>query len=202
MALLRSFLIWGAVATAALIPVWIAAGSEFLAYRDSVYIIAGFAGIVGMVLLLMQPLLVGGYLPGLRLGRGRQVHRWVGAMLLLSVVLHVVGLWLTSPPDVIDALLFRSPTPFSVWGVLAMWALFFAGFLAAFRKRMALPPVVWRSGHTALVVFAVVGTVAHALLIEGTMGQLSKAMLCLLVLGVTLKVVFDLRVWVRLRRRA
>ncbi len=200
--MLRSFLIWGAVATAAVIPVWIAAGSEFLAYRDSVYIIAGFAGIVGMVLLLMQPLLVGGYLPGLRLGRGRQVHRWVGAMLLLSVVLHVVGLWLTSPPDVIDALLFRSPTPFSVWGVLAMWALFFAGFLAAFRKRMALPPVVWRSGHTALVVFAVVGTVAHALLIEGTMGQLSKAMLCLLVLGVTLKVVFDLRVWVRLRRRA
>ena len=121
---------------------------------------------------------------------------------MLSVVLHVVGLWLTSPPDVIDALLFRSPTPFSVWGVLAMWALFFAGLLAAFRRRLAVSPVVWRSGHTALVVFAVVGTVAHALLIEGTMGQLSKAMLCLLVLGVTLKVVFDLRVWARLRRRA
>ncbi len=202
MALFRSFLIWGLVATAAIVPVWIAARSEFLAYRDAVYIFAGFAGIVGMVLLLMQPLLVGGYLPGLRLGRGRQVHRWVGATLLVSVVFHVVGLWLTSPPDVIDALLFRSPTPFSVWGVLAMWALFFAGLLAAFRRRLALPPVVWRSGHTALVVFAVVGTVAHALLIEGTMGQLSKAMLCLLVLGVTLKVVFDLRVWVRLRRRA
>ena len=202
MAFFRGVLIWGLVATAAIVPVWIAAGSEFLAYRDAVYIIAGFAGIAGMVLLLMQPLLVGGYLPGLRLGRGRQVHRWVGATLLVSVVLHVVGLWLTSPPDVIDALLFRSPTPFSVWGVLAMWALFFAGLLAAFRRRMALSPLVWRSGHTALVVFAVVGTVAHALLIEGTMGQLSKAMLCLLVLGLTLKVVFDLRVWARLRRRA
>ena len=33
------------------------------------------------------------------------------------------------------------------------------------------------------VVFAVVGTVTHALLIEGTMGQVSKAVLCLLVLA-------------------
>lgn len=201
MPVLRGVLVWCGVAAAALVPVWIAAGSEYLAYRDAIYIVAGFAGIIGMALLLLQPLLVGGYLPGLRLGRGRLTHRWVGGMLLFSVGLHVLGLWLTSPPDVIDALLFRSPTAFSVWGVLAMWALAFAGLLAATRRHLGVPPVIWRAGHTALVVFAVLGSVAHALLIEGTMGQVSKAVLCLLVLAVTLKVVSDLRVWTRLRRR-
>lgn len=201
MLVLRNVLIWSAVLAAVLIPIWIAAGSEFLAYRDAVYIVAGFAGIIGMTLLFMQPLLVGGHLPGLRLGRGRQVHRWVGGMLLLSVVLHVIGLWLTSPPDVVDALLFRSPTPFSIWGVLAMWALLLAASLAAFRRRLRLSPSVWRTGHTAFVVIAVAGTVAHALLIEGTMGRLSKGVLSVLVLSATLKVVADLRVWSRLRRK-
>ncbi len=198
---IRSILIWGGVLAATVVPVWVAAGSEFLAYRDVVYIVAGFAGIIGMVLLLMQPLLVGGYLPGLQLGRGRQVHRWAGATLVLSVLLHVAGLWLTSPPDVIDALLFRSPTLFSAWGVLAMWALLLAGLLAGFHKRLGLLPVVWRTAHTILVVSAVIGSVAHALLIEGTMGSLSKAVLCVLVLCATLKAVFDRKVWWRFRRR-
>ena len=31
----------------------------------------------------------------------------------VAVVIHVAGLWITSPPDMIDALLFTSPTPFS-----------------------------------------------------------------------------------------
>lgn len=199
---IRSVLIWTGVLAAAFVPVWVATGSEFLTYRDAVYIFAGFAGIVGMVLLLFQPLLVGGYLPGLQLGRGRQVHRWVGATLVLSVLLHVAGLWLTSPPDVVDVLLFRSPTPFSVWGVLAMWALLLAGLLAGFHRRLGIAPVVWRAGHTMLVVSAVIGSVAHALLIEGAMGSVSKTVLCVLVLAATLKAVSDRKIWSRFRRRA
>ena len=49
--------------------------------------------------------LVGGYLPDLSARRSRHLHRWVGGLLVACVVLHVVGLWITSPPDVIDALL-------------------------------------------------------------------------------------------------
>ncbi len=202
MSRLRAVAIWGALLAVLVVPVLVAATSEFLAYRDTIYIISGFAGIAGMALLLLQPLLVGGYLPGLERARGRLAHRWIGAALLASVTVHVAGLWLTSPPDVIDALFFRSPTPFSVWGVLAMWALFFAALLAAFRRLLGITPAVWRAGHTALVASAVLGTVVHALLIEGTMGFGSKIVLCVVVLLATVKTVLDLKVWSRLRRRA
>ncbi|WP_425041590.1 ferric reductase-like transmembrane domain-containing protein, partial [Primorskyibacter sp. S187A] len=97
---------------------------------------AGFAGILGMALLPLQPLLA--YAIPQRPARqnARRLHRAIGVLLLLSVLLHVIGLWITSPPDVIDALLFRSPTPFSIWGVLAMWALFGAGLLALLRRHI------------------------------------------------------------------
>ena len=111
----RSTLIWAALAVAVAVPVAAATASPLLAWRDPVYIAAGFAGIAAMALMLIQPLLAGGYLPGLPAIRGRFLHRWTGAVLVAAVVGHVAGLWITSPPDVIDALLFRSPTPFSAW---------------------------------------------------------------------------------------
>lgn len=150
-----------------------------------------------MALLLLQPLLAGGYLPGLPAQRGRRVHRVIGSLLVMAVVAHVAGLWITSPPDVIDALLFASPTPFSVWGVVAMWAIFATALLAALRWRLRLRVRVWRLGHTALAVVIVLGTVVHAILIEGTMETTSKVALCALVLAATIKVVVDLRVFAK-----
>lgn len=197
----RAILIWIALAAAILIPVAFAAASPLLQWRQPVYIAAGFAGIIAMALLLLQPLLAGGYLPGLGTLKGRRVHRWVGACLVAAVVAHVAGLWVTSPPDVVDVLLFRSPTPFSVWGVLAMWAVFAAAFLAAFRRRLRLRPRTWRMAHTSLAFVIVVGSVIHALLIEGTMETVSKAILCALVLAAFLKVVADLKVWATRPRR-
>ena len=192
----RAILIWAALAAALVLPVVVAAGSPLLAWRDPVYIAAGFAGVVGMGLLLLQPLLAGGYLPGLPPIRGRRLHAWIGAALVLAVVLHVAGLWVTSPPDVIDVLLFRSPTPFSVWGVVAMWAVFAAALLALFRRRLRLRPMVWRRWHMALTAVIVTGSVVHAMLIEGTMGPYSKAALCALVAAATVKAFVDL--WSRI----
>lgn len=182
-------------------PIAVAATSPLLAWRDPVYIAAGFAGVVAMGLVLLQPLLAGGYLPGLPGRRGRRVHKWIGGALVTAVVAHVGGLWLTSPPDVIDALLFVSPTPFSAWGVVAMWALFTAALLAALRWRLRIPPRFWRLGHTTLATVVVLGSVIHAMLIEGTMGTISKAALCLLALAAVVKVAFDLRPWTLLTRR-
>lgn len=196
---LRAGLVWTTVLAAIALPLGIAAASPFLAYRDPVYIAAGFAGIVGLGLMLLQPLLVGGRLPGVSGGRGRRVHAWTGAVLMALIVLHVGGLWLTSPPDVIDALTFTSPTPFSVWGVVAMWAAFGAALLAALRRR--LPLRVWRLGHSALVTIVVSGTVLHAVLIQGTMGLVSKVVLCGLVVAALVKVFADRRVWLLLKRR-
>ncbi|MEM8632224.1 MAG: ferric reductase-like transmembrane domain-containing protein [Pseudomonadota bacterium] len=192
---LRAAAIWALVVCAIAVPLIFAAFSPQLAWRQPVYIAAGFAGIVGLALMLLQPLLAGGILPGLPTGRGRRVHRWVGGALVVAVVLHVGFLWITSPPDVVDVVLFRSPTPFSVWGAVAMWAIFAAAALAALRKRLHLAPRIFRRAHSALVSVAVVGTVVHALLIQGTMETVSKVLLCVFVVAATGKVIFDLRAW-------
>ncbi|GGJ42358.1 ferric reductase-like transmembrane domain-containing protein [Neoroseomonas lacus] len=199
---MRSVLIWAAVAAALLVPVVAAARSPLLAWRDSFYIAAGFAGVVALGLLLLQPLLAGGYLPGVRIRLGRRLHAWVGAGLVLAVVAHVAALWVTSPPDVVDALLFRSPTPFSAWGVVAMWAVFASALLGALRGRLRLRLIVWRLCHVSLAVVIVVGSVVHAMLIDGTMEIVSKVVLSALVLAAVAKVVVDLRLLAGLRRMA
>jgi MYXO-CTERM domain-containing protein len=123
------------------------------------------------------------------------VHHWVGAALVAAVVIHVVGLWITSPPDMVDALLFSSPTPFSPWGVVAMWALFAVALLAAFRRRLGLQPRTWRIAHMSLAIVIVIASVIHSILIEGAMETVSKAALCALVVAATVKAVADLRRW-------
>ena len=185
-------LIWAALAAAICVPVAAAAASPLLAWRGPLYITAGFAGILALGLMLVQPMLAGGYLPGLSGYRGRRAHRWIGGALVAAVVVHVAGLWITSPPDMIDALLFASPTPFSPFGVIAMWAIFAVALLAALRRRLGLR--TWRIAHMSLAVVIVAGSVVHAILIEGTMEAVSKAALCALVLGATIKVMADLRV--------
>ncbi len=194
----RPILIWAAVGAALAVPSMEAATSPLLAWRDPIYIIGCLAGVAALALLLLQPLLAGGYLPGLRVRRGRNVHAWVGGALVAAVALHVAALWLTSPPDVIDSLLFRSPTPFSVWGVVAMWAVFATALLAALRRSQR--PRVWRLCHTALAVVIVVATVVHAMLIEGTMEPVSKAALCGLVVAATAKVMLVARLPAMIRR--
>ncbi|MCR9109755.1 ferric reductase-like transmembrane domain-containing protein [Marivita sp. XM-24bin2] len=191
----RHYLIWGGVLGLVSITFWLALSSPLLQWREPVYIIAAFAGVFGMGLMLLQPLLVGGYLPAFEAGRGRKGHRIVGVLLVLSVVVHVVGLWLTSPPDVVDALLFVSPTPFSAWGVIAMWALFGAALLASFRQSMRARFRLWRASHTGLVVVVVFGTVLHAVQIQGTMETISKWTLSILVILALGRVIFNRRVW-------
>jgi predicted ferric reductase len=200
--LIRFILIWASVAAAIAVPMAAAAVSPQLEWRHPVYIAAGLAGIIALALLLVQPLLIGGYLPGLSNHGSRRGHRLIGGALVVAVLFHVGGLWITSPPDVIDALLFASPTPFSAWGVIAMWATFAAALLAVIRRRLRLRPLTWRIGHTFLTVIIVVGTVVHAMMIEGTMETVSKVVLCALVLVATLKIVSDLWVWSNNRHSA
>ena len=186
-------MIWAAVGLAVAAPLVAAGFSPLLQYRQPIYVVAGFAGIAGLCLMLVQPLLAAGLLPGIDRFRGRRVHRFVGVALVASVVLHIVGLWILSPPDVVDVLLLRSPTPFSVWGVLAMWAVFGAALLAVFRRRLRLR--VWRAGHSALVSVAVSGTILHALLIDGTMEPVTKVALCGIVAVALAVVLIRLKPW-------
>ena len=195
MRLAPAALIWAALAAVICVPIAAAAASPLLEWRGPVYILGGFAGIIALGILLVQPLLIGGYLPGPSAYRRRRAHLWIGGVLVGAVVVHVAGLWITSPPDMIDALLFTSPTPFSAFGVIAMWAIFAVALLAALRRRLGLRPRTWRIAHTLLAVVIVVGSVVHALLIEGAMETVTKAVLCALVLAATIKVMADLQVW-------
>jgi len=175
----RSAVIWVSLIVIVVVPLIIAASSPLLAWRDPIYIVAGFAGVLALSLLLFQPLLSVGILPGLTVARSRRMHRRLGAFLVLLVVVHVIGLWATSPPDVIDALLLVSPTPFSIWGVMAMWSVLITACLAFNRRRLSAR--MWRYSHKILAVVTVAGTTVHAMKVEGTMGYLSKLVLCVLI---------------------
>ena len=83
-----------------------------------------------------------------------------------------------------------------------MWAVLLAGLLAAFRRRLRLPPKLWQALHICLGLLTVGGSVVHALLIEGTMGPISKALLCGLVLIATAIAAIRLKFWDIGRRRA
>lgn len=186
----RTTLIWAALVVAFGVPLALAAASPLLQWRDAIYIAAGFAGIVALGLLLVQPLLIAGYVPGLSPYRSRRVHHWIGGGLVVALLVHVAGLWVTSPPDMIDALLFRSPTPFSPFGVVAFWCVVAVAVLAFFRRRLGLR--TWRLVHLPLAAVIVAGSVVHAVLIEGTMETMSKVALCVLVVAAAVKAIADM----------
>ncbi|WP_210410544.1 ferric reductase-like transmembrane domain-containing protein [Oceanicola sp. D3] len=188
---MRAALIWAALAALIAVPLALAALSPWLAYRGFAYITGGFAGILALCLLLLQPLLVAGYLPGLRGPRGRRWHRRAGMALVGLTLLHIAGLWFTSPPDTVDALLLRAPTAFSVWGFISLWAILATAALVALRRRIAPPR--WRWAHNALAALVVLATVLHAVQIEGAMELVSKWALCLAALAATAAALVDLR---------
>jgi len=95
----------------------------------------------------------------------------------------------------IDALLLRSPTPFSLWGVIGFWVILGVALLGASRKALKLRFKTWRMLHGSLALIAIISSIAHALLIEGTMGDISKVILCLFVLGATLRTLHTLKIW-------
>ena len=197
----RAALAWGALALAVAVPVIVAAASPLHAYRSPPYVAASLAGVLALGLLLVQPLLAAGWLPGARPARLRRWHHRTGAALVALVAVHVGGLLIASPPDAIDALLLRSPTPFSVWGVAAMWAVAATAVLVALRRRVRLRPATWAALHNGLALVVVLGTVIHAVQIEGTMGTPSKWALCAAALGAAAAAVTRARLG-GLRRRA
>jgi hypothetical protein len=196
-----TLLFWPGLGLAVLLPVAIAATSPYLAGRGLPYVISGFAGIFCLGFLLIQPVLAAGYLPGLDAVTARKWHRRVGSSIIAGVALHVGGLYLTSAPDTLDALLLVSPTPFSVYGVIAMWAVILTAGLVALRRKMGLRYAAWRLIHNGLAAIVVVATVVHALQIDGTMGTGSKWALCIAVLVMTTVSLLDLRVIRPLRLR-
>ena len=160
------------------VPIFAAIMSPLLEWRSPIYIVAGFGGVIALSLLFLQPMLASGILPGISLLRQRRIHRYVGSALVIALLIHLVGLWITSPPDVVDALLFVSATSFSIWGVVAMWSVFITALLVVFRRRLGLSVRRWKITHWCLAAITVTGSVVHTLMIDGTMELISKTVLC------------------------
>lgn len=181
----QPWFVWGCLGLIATVAIFASLMSPLLAWRQPVYIVASVAGVLSLVILLFQPVLMLRQLPGVRISQGRKIHRWVGIGLVSCILIHVLGLWMTSPPDVIDALLFRSPTAFTPWGVVAMWAVFLSAAVVVVRRRISSKVITWQRLHRSLGFIIVIGSVVHAFLIDGTMEIWSKSILCLAVIGAT-----------------
>lgn len=187
--------IWTIIAIAMTAPILAATQSPLLNWRDPIYIGSGFAGIIALSLLLVQPILVSGLLSRLKPATSKRMHHWIGILLLAAVLIHVLGLWITSPPDVIDALTFASPTPFASWGVIAVISLFVLACLGAIRHRMLLPTRVWRLVHSLVAVVLVGCSLAHVLLIEGTMETVTKWGISILIALAITRTLIARRLW-------
>jgi predicted ferric reductase len=180
---MTAVVVWLVLAACVLVPVGLAAASPLQASREALWIFGGMAGVVALALLLVQPMLAAGLLPGTSIPTGRRWHRWIGAAIIAAVVLHVGGLYLYSPDDISDALLLVSPTPFAVYGVIGLAGVILTALLVAVRSRSGMRYVTWRIVHNAVSLVVVVSSVVHAILIEGAMGFVSKAILCVLVVA-------------------
>jgi len=172
---MRAALIWGLLTAGMLVPVLIALANPLQQSRDVPWIVGGMAGVAALALLLAQPLLAAGLLPAPSTRQARRWHRWLGATIAALVGIHVVGLYISSPEDIADVLMLAAPTPFSVYGVIGLAGMALTVLLVALRSRAGLRYAVWRIIHNALALVVVAATIAHALLIEGAMGAVSKA---------------------------
>ncbi|MEO0543903.1 MAG: ferric reductase [Pseudomonadota bacterium] len=178
--------IWMAIASAIAFALMTSARSPLLQWRDPIYQLASFAGIGALVLMIFQPLSAVGFVPGFSQRAGRRIHFFLGVAVVALVIVHVGALWVTSPPDVIDALLFVSPTQFSIWGVGAMWAIFGAALVTILRRSLSFRYRTWSRLHVALVSVAVAGTVVHIALIDGLIETVAKIAICVVVVGTLL----------------
>lgn len=191
---LRSAASWALVVCIAAAPVAIALFSPLQQSRSAPYVVGGVSGIVALALLLLQPLLVGGYLPGLRSVKARFWHHCIGCTIVLTVFMHIIGLYVTSPDDITDAMLFTSPTPFSVYGVLGFWCVVMMLITVVLRNRSVFSSRLWSLVHNSLALVLVGASVIHALLIEGAMGNVSKVILCVSVVIATIAVTVKFRI--------
>ncbi len=76
----------------------------------------------------------------------------IGGALVAALLVHVGGPWIANPPDMLNALLLRSPTLFTPVGVVAMWAMLAAALLtrsglSAATGAGAEAPARWLSGR-------------------------------------------------------
>lgn len=197
----RGWLAWLGVAGAMTVPVALAVASPYLAYRNPAYILGGFAGIVCLALLLIQPLLAAGYLPGLSPVQARRWHRRAGVG-DRAVRGDPCRRPVRDQPARHDrrAVAGRADPVLGLRGGGDVEPLP-GRRLVPLRRRTRLGPRGWSLLHNLLALVVVVATALHAVQIEGAMEPVSKTALCGLVLIATAAALIDVRLLRQRRSR-
>ncbi len=175
-----------------LVPIVLAVMSPLHQGRSAPYVVGALAGVVLLSLLLTQPLLAIGFNLNTSLACARKWHQWLGGAIVVLIALHIGGLYLASPMDMLDALTLAAPTPFSLYGVIGLWASVLIVFSLLIRKRTK--PMRWNTIHNVLALLVVVPGVVHALLIEGSMEVRTKWILCIVIVLASTLVSVKLRI--------
>lgn len=198
---LRRLAGWIAVTAIAVAPVVAAAASPLQKGREALWIIGGMAGVVGLSLLFVQPLLMAASPPLLALRAGVDWHRRGGIAIVVAVALHIGALYAYSPDDITDALLLVAPTPFSLYGVISLWCLVLTVALAASRRALRFGHRPWRILHSVLAVAVVGAGAVHAILIDGAMEPYSKLAICFAALAAATAGAVEVNLLSPMRRR-
>ncbi|WP_293859335.1 ferric reductase-like transmembrane domain-containing protein [uncultured Alsobacter sp.] len=170
---------WVAVVAIAGLPAVLAAVSPLQRGREALWVIGGMAGVLAFSLLFVQPVLMARVPRLLAPAAALRWHRRVGSCAIALVLLHVGALYAYSPDDVRDALLLVSPTPFSVYGVIGLVGIVGTAVLVVLRRAWPSAAMrTWRLFHSLLAIVIVTAGAVHALMIEGTMEDRTKLVLC------------------------
>ena len=175
-------LVWLASAGLVALPLLVAGTSPLQEGREPIWILGGLAGVAAMPLLVIQGLLPTGRLA--RLAPSLRWHRVLGYGVLLAVLVHVGALYLYSPEDITDALLFLAPA-YSKFGVIAAWCLVFAVLVAVLRRRLGLGHATWRIVHGLLALITVGTAVAHTVMAYGAFDGVVETLTCVAALLAT-----------------
>lgn len=179
------FVNWFVLLVVVLGPIVVALASPLQDSREFIYVVGGIAGVVALSLLLVQPLLAMGYLSGVNAARQRRWHANSGTLLVAAIALHIGALYITSPDDIADALLLRSATSFSIYGVIGLTGVALLATLVLARHRIGISYNRWKTLHVVIAIIVVIASVVHTLWIQGAMGLVSKWVLCATVLIAT-----------------
>lgn len=160
-----------------ILPLVVALVSPLQTGREAIWVIGALAGVLALSLLVIQVLLPTPWLRGIIIGDDSRVHRLLGIAIAVIVIVHVGGLYVTSPDDIADALVLQAPT-YSRLGVLSAWCLALSLGLALARRKLALTYSDWQIVHAFLAVVVVTTAVAHTVMIRGTLDGPVEVLLC------------------------
>lgn len=154
-----------AVATA---PLALALGDGHLASARPALVISTAAGALAVSALALQPMLAGSH----RISW----HRWLGAVALALVLVHIGGLFLVEVDDTLLAMSPDGPTRarMALIGTVALIAVVGLGVA---RRRLPMSGPTWRILHAFLAVLVIVLGFGHAILTDGALDGRGTAVL-------------------------